>query len=84
MRSTAREQPALAVASDEKYRENRLLGSKACSGNRPGNVSVNVVETLPLWQLDIVELTEHNLEARGREEVNRLLAAGWGCCTFIR
>lgn len=32
---------------------------------------------MPLWQLDIVELTGHNLEARGREEVNRLLQAGW-------
>ena len=38
---------------------------------------MNVVETLPLWQLDIVELTGHNLEARGREEVNHLLQAGW-------
>jgi hypothetical protein len=32
---------------------------------------------LPLWQLQIAELTGHNLEARGREEVNRLLQAGW-------
>src|SRR5690348_6984768 len=32
---------------------------------------------MPLWQLDIAELTGHNLEARGREEVNRLLHAGW-------
>ena len=31
----------------------------------------------PLWQLGIVELTGHNLEARGREEVNRLLHEGW-------
>ena len=38
---------------------------------------VGVLESLPLWQLDIVELTGHNLEARGREEVNRLLEAGW-------
>jgi hypothetical protein len=38
---------------------------------------VNVLETLPLWQLDIVELTGHNIEAHGREEVNRLLQAGW-------
>ncbi len=30
-----------------------------------------------LWQLGIVELTGHNLEARGREEVNRLLHEGW-------
>jgi hypothetical protein len=34
-------------------------------------------ETIPLWQLDIAELTGHNLEARGREEVNRLLQTGW-------
>jgi hypothetical protein len=34
-------------------------------------------ETTALWRLDIVELTGHNLEARGREEVNRLLRAGW-------
>jgi hypothetical protein len=40
-------------------------------------VPVGVLEGLPLWQLDIVELTGHNLEARGREEVNRLLEAGW-------
>lgn len=30
-----------------------------------------------LWQLDIGEVTGHNLEAKGREEVNRLLKAGW-------
>jgi hypothetical protein len=30
-----------------------------------------------LWQLGIVELTGHNLEAHGREEVNRLLHEGW-------
>ena len=38
---------------------------------------ISVLETLPLWQLDIMEVTGHNLEARGREEVNRLLAEGW-------
>lgn len=32
---------------------------------------------MPLWQLDIGELTGHNLEARGREDVNRLLQEGW-------
>lgn len=36
-----------------------------------------LAEILPLWQLDIAEVTGHNLEARGREEVNRLLAEGW-------
>ena len=40
-------------------------------------VPISVIERLPLWQLDIVELTGHNLEARGREEVNRLLDTGW-------
>jgi len=34
-------------------------------------------ETTPLWQLDIEELAGHNIEARGREEVNRLLREGW-------
>ncbi len=32
---------------------------------------------IPLWQFDIAEVTGHNLEARGREEVNRLLQDGW-------
>lgn len=32
---------------------------------------------LPLWQLDIVELIGHNIESRGREEVNHLLEQGW-------
>ena len=31
----------------------------------------------PLWQLEVAEVTGHNLEARGRKEVNRLLQAGW-------
>ena len=31
----------------------------------------------PLWQFDFSEVTGHNLESRGRKEVNRLLAAGW-------
>jgi hypothetical protein len=31
----------------------------------------------PLWQLDIAELAGHNIESRGREEVNRLLSEGW-------
>ena len=38
---------------------------------------LSVVQTLPLWQLDIGELTGHNLESRGREDVNALLQAGW-------
>jgi FtsZ-binding cell division protein ZapB len=41
------------------------------------NVPEKVLGTLPLWQLDVAELTGHNLESKGREEVNRLLRAGW-------
>jgi len=35
------------------------------------------LEYPPLWQLNIVELAGHNIESRGREEVNRLLTEGW-------
>lgn len=35
------------------------------------------VQESPLWQMDIAELTGHNIESRGREEVNRLLGEGW-------
>jgi hypothetical protein len=31
----------------------------------------------PLWDLKITELQGHNIEAHGREEVNRLLKEGW-------
>jgi hypothetical protein len=48
---------------------------------RPGGEAeefpTHAVEALPLGQLDIAELTGHNLEARGRREANRLLRAGW-------
>jgi hypothetical protein len=35
------------------------------------------VPAVPLWQLDIAELTGHNIESQGREEVNAMLAQGW-------
>lgn len=44
---------------------------------RAANVPAALLETIPLWQLDIVEVTGHNIEARGRDEVNRLLKDGW-------
>jgi hypothetical protein len=31
----------------------------------------------PLWELGITELTGHNIETAGREDVNRLLQEGW-------
>ena len=43
----------------------------------PDELPVDISSALPLWQLDVAELTGHNLEARGREEVNRLLREGW-------
>jgi hypothetical protein len=50
---------------------------KTHSETTPEEPPIHVLDRLPLWQLDIVELTGHNLEARGREEVNRFLAEGW-------
>lgn len=50
--------------------------SKTNSAKQPP-AAENVVAMLPLWQLDIGELTGHNLESRGREDVNALLQQGW-------
>ena len=36
-----------------------------------------VAAVASLWELDIGEVGGHNLEARGREEVNRMLGQGW-------
>jgi hypothetical protein len=41
------------------------------------DIPMGAPELLPLWQLDIGELIGHNLESKGREDVNRLLKAGW-------
>jgi len=40
-------------------------------------LAINTLPVVPLWELNIAELTGHNLEARGREKVNRLLQSGW-------
>jgi hypothetical protein len=77
MRSNSRERPALALEPHENWAENNAVGQNACIRSGPEEVSMNVIETQPLWQLDIVELAGHNLEARDREEVNRLLEDGW-------
>jgi len=58
-------------------REGAMAKRKTYHQIADDDVLIGVLERLPLWQLDIVELTGHNLEARGREEVNRLLEAGW-------
>jgi hypothetical protein len=45
--------------------------------NSGKTASFSVMEELPLWQLQIAEVAGHNLESRGREEVNRMLREGW-------
>lgn len=35
------------------------------------------VNQTALWDLRIAELAGHNIEAQGREEVNKLLSKGW-------
>jgi hypothetical protein len=51
----------------------RAMRGRKAKGERLEGVSM----AFPLWQLEISELTGHNLEARGRDEVNRLLQEGW-------
>jgi hypothetical protein len=34
-------------------------------------------QPVPLWDLNVSELHRHNIEAHGREEVNRMLREGW-------
>jgi hypothetical protein len=60
-----------------RIREGAMDKRKTYHGIADDDLPIGVLERLPLWQLDIVELTGHNLEARGREEVNLLLEAGW-------
>jgi hypothetical protein len=57
--------------------EGDLIRRKKLTEEARNSVHIGVLETLPLWQLDVAEVTGHNLEARGREEVNRLLKEGW-------
>lgn len=53
---------------DHRKPHSKLLDTQAASSE--------LVEILPLWQLNIAELTGHNLEARGREEVIKGMASG--------
>jgi hypothetical protein len=43
----------------------------------PGVSAARVENEKAIWQFDFAEVTGHNLETRGRKEVNRLLAEGW-------
>ena len=42
-----------------------------------GEFCIQTPDGQPLRQLEVAEVTGHNLEARGRKEVKRLLEAGW-------
>ena len=39
--------------------------------------SLPAVAHAPLWGMGITELAGHNIEAAGREEVNKMLNSGW-------
>jgi hypothetical protein len=62
---------------DEQHPKGDAASPKLRTAKPPEEFPRALVGMQPLWQLDIVELTGHNLEVRGREEVNRLLEAGW-------
>jgi len=53
-----------------------MANRKAHNEKIGDEVLVGMLETMLLCQLDIVGLTGHNPEARGREQVNRLLKVG--------
>lgn len=47
---------------------------------KPVDEAINEISkarSLELWELGIGELTGHNIETQGREEVNKLLEEGW-------
>jgi hypothetical protein len=41
------------------------------------DLDLHEVERLFLWELEIDEVTGESLEAKNREEVNKLLSQGW-------
>jgi hypothetical protein len=36
-----------------------------------------ISEGFPIWELDIGEVEGHNIETKGRDEVNEMLREGW-------
>jgi hypothetical protein len=40
-------------------------------------LSIHDFGGFPLWELEIEEVDGHNLEVKGREEVNKMLSEGW-------
>lgn len=41
------------------------------------NLDLNEIDRLFLWELEIEEVTGESLEAKNRDEVNKLLSEGW-------
>lgn len=68
---------ARVIQPQQHWLENDTNEGKARVANGLPEFPAETSQAEPLWQLDIVEITGHNLEARGREEVNRLLESGW-------
>jgi hypothetical protein len=56
--------------------EGSIAEQKTITETAETAMPIGLLERLLLWQLNIVEVTGHTLEARGREEVNRLLDSG--------
>ncbi|GEM_PF-3363309 len=44
---------------------------------RKDDLVIEEYNTVPLWELQIEELEGHNIEAKGREDVNQMLERGW-------
>jgi len=70
------------MKSRERLRGRRDFERAAVADAKPMSriaeeMGFDTPEERPLWQLEVAEVTGHNLEARGRKEVNRLLKAGW-------
>lgn len=40
-------------------------------------IETQTIDEIPIWELDIEEVTGESLEAKNREEVNKLLSEGW-------
>lgn len=48
------------------------MGKKSSS-----NILASIPGIVPLWQLEIKEVSGHNIESAGREVVNEMLKEGW-------
>lgn len=47
------------------------------SNMMPDDLTLHDFGGFPLWELQIEAVETHNLEAKGKEEVNTMLSKGW-------